>query len=191
MNFPSRRLAAAAFLAAACLPVFATADTASTQPLAQSIGENPNPARYLFEDQITPGMKGYGLTVMHGGAIERFDVEVIDVVRNFSPGNNAILIRCSGLGLEHSGIIAGMSGSPVFIHDKMIGAVAYGWGMSKDPIGGVQPIRQMLAISAKAGVVQTAGGGRWNGDTFFAREAAGMRGWKNLSASLGRARREA
>src|SRR5271170_293371 len=141
----------------------------TTQPASDAIGINPDPSRYLFEDQLSPGMKGYGLTVMHGGKIEKFDVEIIDVVRDFSPGNNAILVRCSGLGLEHSGIIAGMSGSPVFMQDKMIGAIAYGWGLSKDPIGGVQPIRQMLSIrtveAAKATTSAGGGGGaRWAGN---------------------------
>ncbi len=170
----------------------ASSDSTSTQPMAQAIEQNPDPARYLFEDKVLPGMKGYGLTVMHGGKIERFDVEVIDVVRNFSPGNNAILVRCSGLGLEHSGIIAGMSGSPVFIDGKMIGAVAYGWGMSKDAIGGVQPIRQMLAIRADRGPSegrQSNGGsrgGRWSTDSYFAKEAAALPGWKTVAASLRR-----
>ncbi len=107
---------------------------------------NPDPQRYLFEDALRPGMKGYGLTVMHGGAIEKFQVEIIDVMKNMSPGMNAILVRCSGLNLEHTGIIAGMSGSPVFIDNKMIGAIAFGWDSAKDPIGGVQPVRQMLTI---------------------------------------------
>ncbi|HUO10927.1 MAG TPA: SpoIVB peptidase S55 domain-containing protein [Phycisphaerae bacterium] len=160
----------------------------STAPAADALSPNPDPSRYLFEDQLLPGMKGYGLTVMHGGKIEKFDVEIIDVVRNFSPGNNAILVRCSGLGLEHSGIIAGMSGSPVFIHEKMIGAVAYGWGMSKDPIGGVQPIRQMLAIQTapQSGAPAAAGGARWGMDGTVARMASGLAGWKALAASLGR-----
>ena len=128
----------------------ATPDPAATGPSLVTPRNEPahvDLSHYMFEDQIKPGMKGYGLTVMHANKIERFDIEVIDVMKNFMPGNNAILIKCSGLGLEHSGIIAGMSGSPVYINDKMIGAVAFGWETSKDPIGGVQPIRQMLNIA--------------------------------------------
>jgi hypothetical protein len=133
-------------------------------------------------------MKGYGLTVMHGGKIEKFNVEIIDVVRNFTAGTNAILVRCSGLGLEQSGIIAGMSGSPVFIQNKMIGAVAFGWGMSKDAIGGVQPIRQMLAIRAEKPATETAPtvSAHWADNSFFAKQAAALPGWRTLAASLKR-----
>ncbi len=107
---------------------------------------NPDPAHLLFENKIEPGMTGYGLTVMHGDAIQKFYVRIVDVMKNFGPDMNVILVRCHGLGLRHSGIIEGMSGSPVFINGKLIGAIAYGWSYSKDPIGGVQPIRQMLGI---------------------------------------------
>jgi hypothetical protein len=159
----------------------------TTAPVATKIPENPDPSRYLFEDGLSPGMKGYGLTVMHGGKIEKFDVEIIDVVRNFTAGTNAILVKCSGLGLEHSGIIAGMSGSPVFVQGKMIGAVAFGWGMSKDAIGGVQPIRQMLAIKAeKPRGTAATGGGRWESNGYFAKQAAALPGWRILTHSISR-----
>src|SRR5687768_9045828 len=110
-------------------------------------------ARYMSPDELRPGMKGYGRTVMSGSKIERFEVEVISVMRNaYYAKQDVILVRCSGLNLEHSGIIGGMSGSPCFIRDdqgreRMIGAVAYGWTFNKDPICGVQPITQMLSIS--------------------------------------------
>ncbi len=107
---------------------------------------NPDPRKYMFENQIKPGMRGYGLTVMHGVAIQKFHFQVLDVVRNFGPDMNVIVVRCQGLGLRHSGVIEGMSGSPLYIDGRMIGAIAYGWNFSKNPIAGVQPIRQMLAI---------------------------------------------
>src|SRR5688572_10445640 len=110
-------------------------------------------SRYMTPDELRPGMKGYGRTVMSGSKIERFDVEIIAVMRNaYYAKQDVILVRCAGLNLEHSGIIGGMSGSPCFIKDdqgreRMIGAVAYGWTFNKDPICGVQPITQMLPIS--------------------------------------------
>jgi hypothetical protein len=107
---------------------------------------NPDPARFLFENKLRPGMIGYGLTVMRGAKIQKFKVKIIDVIKDFQPDMNVILVRCYGLGLQKSGIIEGMSGSPVYIDGKLIGAIAYGWPYSKDPIGGVQPIRQMLRI---------------------------------------------
>ena len=97
-------------------------------------------------DSIQPGMKGYGLSVFSGYKVERFEAEVIDVMRDVSPGADMILCRLSGQGLEHSGIIAGMSGSPVYFNGKLAGAAAYAWGFSKDPICGVTPIRQMLSV---------------------------------------------
>ena len=108
--------------------------------------------RYLHHDRLRPGMKGYGLTVMAGTKVEKFEATVLSVVRHWSPHQDVILCRLSGLGLERTGILAGMSGSPVFIKDpadgkfKMIGAVAYGWRFQKEPICGVQPITQMLAV---------------------------------------------
>ena len=110
----------------------------------ESLGKPPPGC--MFENQLRPGMVGYGLTVMHGADIQKFHVKIIDVVKDFGPDMNVILVRCWGLGLRHSGIIEGMSGSPVYIDGKLIGAIAYGWHYSKDPIGGVQPIRQMLHI---------------------------------------------
>jgi hypothetical protein len=109
--------------------------------------------RYLSPDEVRPGMKGVGRTVMSGTKIERFQFEVIGVMRNaYYARQDVILVRCSGLNLEHSGIIAGMSGSPCYVvgddgKERMIGAVAYGWTFNKDPICGVQPITQMLPIA--------------------------------------------
>ncbi len=108
--------------------------------------------RYMGPEELRPGMRGFGRTVMSGAKIETFQVEVIAVMRNaYYARQDVILVRCSGLNLEHSGIIGGMSGSPCYIHDdqgrdRLIGAVAYGWTFNKDPICGVQPITQMLPI---------------------------------------------
>jgi len=143
-DFMRRALVMAAFFAGSGA-LFALPGQGQTLPANPPATTQPG-NQYMFEDQIEPGMTGYGLTVMHGAAIQKFQFTVIDVVKDFQPDMNVILVRCSGLGLEHSGIIAGMSGSPCYINGKMIGAIAYGWGFSKDPIGGVQPIRQMLNI---------------------------------------------
>ncbi len=109
-------------------------------------------SKYMAPEDLKPGMKGYGRTVMSGAKIETFDVEVIDVVYNaYYPKQAVILVRCAGLNLEHSGIVGGMSGSPCYMRgedgqERMIGAVAYGWTFTKDPICGLQPITQMLEI---------------------------------------------
>ena len=110
-----------------------------------------DPARHMHVSEVRPGMTGYGLSVFSGTKIERFDVEVISVLKDFNPKYDVVLISCKGQNLEHTGAIAGMSGSPIFLkddagHDRMIGAFAYGFPMAKDPIAGVQPIEYMLNL---------------------------------------------
>lgn len=93
---------------------------------------------------IQAGMKGYGLTVFSGMKPERFDVEVIGVLANFQPRQDLILIKTKHPRLEVAKVVAGMSGSPIFINGKMIGAYAYGWSFGSEPVAGVTPIRNML-----------------------------------------------
>ena len=104
------------------------------------------PVATMAPSELKPGMKGIGKTVFFGTKIEEFGVEVIDVMPNVWPRGDMILCRLSGHGLEEAGIVAGMSGSPVYIDGKLIGAVAYGWGFSKEPIAGITPIGQMLDV---------------------------------------------
>jgi hypothetical protein len=111
-----------------------------------------DPARHMRVSEVREGMTGYGLSVFKGTQIERFDVKVLSVLKNFNPKYDVVLIDCKGANLEHTGAIAGMSGSPIFLKDdqgreRMIGAFAYGWPMVKDPVAGVQPIEYMLGIS--------------------------------------------
>ena len=94
--------------------------------------------------QIHRGMKGYGLTVFEGTRPERFDVEVIDVLKNFRPRQDLILIKTKHPRLEVAKVVAGMSGSPIFLDNKMIGAYAYGWSFGSEPVAGVTPIDNML-----------------------------------------------
>jgi hypothetical protein len=100
-------------------------------------------------DQIRPGMKGYGLTVFEGTKPERFGVEVIDVIKNFRPRQDAILIKTLHPRLDVVNVVRGMSGSPIFIDGKMIGAYAYGWSFGKEPVAGVTPIQSMLEDLAR------------------------------------------
>jgi len=99
-------------------------------------------------NQVKKGMKGYGLTVFEGNKIERFDVEILGVLHNIGPRQNLILGRVDSELVNHSGIIAGMSGSPIYIDGKVIGALAYSWQFAKDPIAGITPIEEMLRIGA-------------------------------------------
>src|SRR5205807_9906637 len=110
--------------------------------------DEPVSSHIMPLSEIKDGMKGYGLTVVKGDRIDRFEVEVIGVVPHSSPARSSILVRVSGLGLEQSGIVAGMSGSPVFFDGRLAGAVASAWGFSKQPIGSVTPIESMLTIDS-------------------------------------------
>ncbi len=97
-------------------------------------------------DSVKPGMKGIGYSVFSGTKPERFEIEVIDVIHRSSPRGDLILARLAGAGLENTGVIAGMSGSPVYIDDKLLGAVAYAWPFAKEPIAGITPAGEMLKI---------------------------------------------
>jgi hypothetical protein len=97
--------------------------------------------------QIEKGMKGYGLTVFEGTNVEKFDVEILGVLKNIGPGQNLILARVDHPVVGRAGIIAGMSGSPVFVDGKVIGALAYAWQFAKEPVAGITPIEEMLKIA--------------------------------------------
>lgn len=136
-------------------------------------GEGPvqtafDPARHMRVAEVKNGMTGYGLSVFQGTKIERFEVEVVSVLRNFNPKYDVVLIRCKGANLEHTGGVAGMSGSPVYLRDdkgkdRMIGAFAYGWQAAKDPLAGVQPIEYMLAMPQQAAGKEPASEPKTNG----------------------------
>src|SRR6266496_2957121 len=130
-------------------------------------------------DQIHAGMHGYALTVFQGVKPESMDVEVLGVLHNVNgPKGDIILIRLHGTKAEYTGVVAGMSGSPVYLNGKLAGALAFRIGeFSKEPIAGVTPIADMLEINAldkspaeeaaatKPGVANVAGKTASPGDT--------------------------
>ncbi len=98
-------------------------------------------------------MHGVGKTVFSGDKVENFQVEILGVLENTGPRENIILGRLSGGPLDHTGVMQGMSGSPVYIDGKLIGAVALAFPYAKDPIAGIRPIEEMLKVdSAPANV---------------------------------------
>lgn len=113
------------------------------QNLPPSPPDNP---QVIPMSEITEGMEGVGYTVIHGTNIEPFKVKVISVLRKMWHGSDAILIELEGLNLEHSGTVAGMSGSPIYFDGKIAGALAFGWNYAKDPIAGVTPIEEMYKL---------------------------------------------
>lgn len=115
--------------------------------------ESSESDRYMKIDEIERGMKGYGLTVFEGTDIEEFKVRVIDVIKNSGPDMDRILVRMDHPRLKEAKVVAGMSGSPVYLYEnqekqekpKIIGAVAYGLGpFQKQAVVGLTPIHEML-----------------------------------------------
>lgn len=98
---------------------------------------------FRLED-VRPGMKGIGKTCFQGSKPEEFQVEILGLLRHVSPGGDAVLARFSGGPLSQTGIFEGMSGSPVFIDGKLLGAVAFSFPFAKEAIGGITPIAEMV-----------------------------------------------
>jgi SpoIVB peptidase S55 len=121
------------------------------RPAPPTPGAAAEPLPTIGLDEVKIGQRGYGLSVFAGGEPERFDVEVIGVMRNISPDMSYILARLSGRGLESSGVAAGMSGSPVFLDGRLAGAVSFGWPFSKEAICGVTPIALMRNLATLGG----------------------------------------
>ena len=101
-------------------------------------------------DEIRRGMTGVGVTVFEGAQREEFDVEILGVLRNvLGPRRDMIVARLAGGPLAHTGVVAGMSGSPVYIDGRLIGAVSYALGsFAKEPIAGITPIDEMVRSDA-------------------------------------------
>ena len=106
-------------------------------PAAQAVETLPLEA-------VRPGMTGVGRTVFEGSRIEEFRVVVLGVLHNVGPRQSLILARLEGGPLERTGVIAGMSGSPVYIDGRLVGAVSYGFPFSKETIAGITPIGEMI-----------------------------------------------
>jgi len=103
------------------------------------------PAIFPLKD-IRAGQHGVGRTVFSGSRVEEFDVEILGVLENMSPKESIILGRLKGGPLEHTGVMQGMSGSPVYIDGKLAGAVALSFPYSKDAIAGIRPVEDMLRV---------------------------------------------
>ena len=99
-------------------------------------------------DEVRAGLRGHGLSVFSGSEPQRFEVEVIGVWRSVRPGMDYILARLAGQGLETSGVIAGMSGSPVYFDGRPAGAVAFSWAFAEEAIAGITPIETMRRLYA-------------------------------------------
>ena len=129
-------------------------------------------ANFLSVDDVRPGMKGYGMTVFQGSKPERFEVEVLGVIRGvWGPKQNIIIARLSGPLAERTFVFQGMSGSPVYIDGKLVGAVAYAFPFSKEPIAGITPIQEMVDIFERADAEEPTTTGRLSFHTLMSKAA--------------------
>jgi hypothetical protein len=124
----------------------AVASAALGAGIAHALPEAPDT---LPLSEVKPGMKGYGQTVFSGTTPEKFNVEIIATLHNFRPNQDLILVKTPHPRLEITRTVAGMSGSPIYLNGKMIGAYAYGWLFGSEAIAGVTPIRSMLEELAR------------------------------------------
>src|SRR5438132_4969572 len=140
-------------IALSCLSQERVAQQSPQTPPAQT------PVQFIPVDQIHAGMKGVAYTVFQGTQPEPMDVEVLGVLRNSNgPKGDLILVRLKGTKPEYTGVVAGMSGSPVYIDGKLAGALSFRIGQySKEPIAGVTPIADMLEINEMDRTVTDAG----------------------------------
>ncbi|MGA8183933.1 MAG: SpoIVB peptidase S55 domain-containing protein [Terriglobia bacterium] len=100
---------------------------------------------------VRPGLQGVGRTIFQGNKVQEFQVEFLGVLKNFlAPKHSVILARLSGGPLAETGVIAGMSGSPVYVDGKLVGAVALAFPFSKEAIAGITPIQEMLDVVPEA-----------------------------------------
>ncbi len=109
-----------------------------------------NSSKYIGLEEIKPGMKAYCLTEYGTAGIEKFDMEVVDIVHNMNTGRemmgDVILVKGTDERFISTGPVAGCSGSPVYIDGRLAGALAFTWTYSKEPLYGTTPIGEMLRI---------------------------------------------
>ncbi len=116
-----------------------------------ALGAQTSESTYPLEE-IRRGQRGYGLSVFAGHEPERFEFEVLGTVQNLSPGVSYVLATLEGQDLEASGVVAGMSGSPVWIEGQLVGAVAFSWNFAQKAIAGITPIHLMRELPHGTGV---------------------------------------
>src|SRR5687768_14159007 len=127
----------------AVIAIFAASSPALSQ---RQLGADKDPRLFPLED-LRPGMKGIAKTVFAGTETQDFGVEILGVLPGFpGPRQSAIIARLSGSNVEKTGVFAGMSGSPVYVDGRLVGAIAFSFPFSKEPIAGITPIKQMIDI---------------------------------------------
>lgn len=121
-----------------------------------SLEKGAKDSRLFPVEDLRPGMKGIARTVFAGTVPEEFGVEVLGVLPGFpGPHRSSIIVRLTGQNAERTGVFAGMSGSPVYIDGRLVGAIAFSFPFSKEPIAGITPIQEMIDIFEQGPANQT------------------------------------
>jgi hypothetical protein len=139
------------FLAVLMVAIFgiSLSGLASAQNTVTADPGAKDPRLFALED-LRLGMKGVARTVFSGAELQEFNVEILGVLPGFpAPRQSLIIGKLSGSNVEKTGVFAGMSGSPVYIDGKLVGAIAFSFPFSKDPIAGITPIKQMIDLFGK------------------------------------------
>jgi hypothetical protein len=133
-----------AAISAGAIASLVLAQTKTARVVPPTTGKAPDTRLFPLED-VRPGMKGIARTVFSGSGTEEFGVEVLGVIPGFNgPRQSTILAKLSGANVDRTSVFAGMSGSPVFIGGRLVGAIAYSFPFSKEPICGITPIKEMI-----------------------------------------------
>ena len=141
----SKIFASLTIVLAFCVAAFAQTQAANSSKAA-SIVKTSN-TKFLHVSDVKEGMKGTAWTVFRGDEPEQFDVEILGIIPGaVGPKQDMIVGRISGGAADRTAVFAGMSGSPVYIGGKLVGAIAYSFPFSKEPIRGITPIAQMIDI---------------------------------------------
>ena len=145
---------------AICVAVFcvlAAAQKQTVPPVAKSQpAAAPLDARLFPLEELRPGMKGLAYTVFSGKEPQEFGVEILGVLPGFpAPRQSAIIGKLTGANVEKTAVFAGMSGSPVYIDGRLVGAIAFSFPFAKEPIAGITPIKQMIDIFEKGSLNET------------------------------------
>jgi hypothetical protein len=150
---------------------------------AQGSDLKPN-SNFMSLEEIRAGMKGHGMSVFQGSKPERFEAEVLGVLQGVpNPKQSLIIARLSGPLVDRTGVFAGMSGSPVYIDGKLVGAVAYAFPFAKEPIAGITPIKYMIDIFELASE-ETQPGARVSFNTLMATGVTSSAQWAQSSTAL-------
>src|SRR5215475_4434294 len=148
MKFPKIQILAVVGL----FLLFTFSSIAVGQVKIQASSTKSNGSALFALEDLKPGMKGVARTVFSGNEPQEFGIEIIGVLPGFTgPRQSTIIAKLSGQNVDRTGVFAGMSGSPVFIDGRLVGAIAYSFPFAKEPICGITPIEQMIDIFESAG----------------------------------------